>query len=134
MAREEAKAAEKQEAKGLTPDDLWNMLDLNKDGLLSMGEFKKGVQKNDSLQYLLFTGNNPDVATMKAVFKKMHVRRLRSRLQSSQLSSCLCTADVLLAERDACVSVRLFSLLPAGPSPGRGTDHQGALSRVLEYS
>lgn len=82
MAREEAKAAKTQEAKGLTPDDLWNMLDLNKDGLLSMGEFKKGVQKNDSLQYLLFTGNNPDVATMKAVFKKMHVRRPRSRLQS----------------------------------------------------
>ena len=48
MAREEAKAAKKQEAKGLTPDDLWNMLDLNKDGLLSMGEFKKGVQKNDA--------------------------------------------------------------------------------------
>ena len=60
------------------------MLDANKDGVLSMGEFKKGVQKNDSLQYLLFTGNNPDVATMKSVFKQMHVRR-QTHLTLSQL-------------------------------------------------
>lgn len=84
VAREEAKAAQSQEAKGLTPEDLWNMLDANKDGILSMGEFKKGVQKNNSLQYLLFTGNNPDVATMKSVFKQMHVRR-QTLLTFSQL-------------------------------------------------
>ena len=77
IAREEKKAAKQQEGKGLTPNDLWNMLDANKDGLLSMGEFKKGVQKNESLQYLLFTGKNPDVSTMKAVFRTMHVRRLQ---------------------------------------------------------
>lgn len=71
MKREEAKV-EKKQGGNVTPEQLWTMLDANKDGILSMGEFKKGVMKNESLQYLLFTGNNPDVKTMKAVFKNMH--------------------------------------------------------------
>jgi hypothetical protein len=77
MKREEAKV-EKKQGGNVTPEQLWTMLDANKDGILSMGEFKKGVMKNDSLQYLLFTGNNPDVKTMKAVFKNMHVSDTRA--------------------------------------------------------
>eukprot|EP01046_Picozoa_sp_COSAG06_P024813 COSAG06_NODE_2046_length_7748_cov_7.658779_7_plen_212_part_00 len=77
MKREEAKV-EKKQGGNVTPEQLWTMLDANKDGILSMGEFKKGVMKNESLQYLLFTGNNPDVKTMKAVFKNMHVSDTRA--------------------------------------------------------
>lgn len=88
MKREEAKV-EKKQGGNVTPEQLWTMLDANKDGILSMGEFKKGVMKNESLQYLLFTGNNPDVKTMKAVFKNMHVSDTRAFALAPARPACL---------------------------------------------
>ncbi len=134
MAREEAKAAKKQEAQGLTPHGLWDMLDLNKDGLLSMGEFKKGVQKNESLQYLLCAGKNSDVTTMKAVFKKMHVRHPFAFAIQPTMPVVSCETVVRAERDDASVCLWRVPLLPAGPSQRRGTDHQGALLGVLECS
>jgi hypothetical protein len=128
MKREEAKV-EKKQGGNVTPEQLWTMLDANKDGILSMGEFKKGVMKNESLQYLLFTGNNPDVKTMKAVFKNMHVSDTRAfalalapARPASPSSSPSRPPEAALRARDRhTLSASLLRCRScAGPPQGRG--------------
>ena len=68
---ERAKAAAAEEGAGFSPEELWKVVDSNGDGLLSMGEFKRGVQSSETLQNMLFTSNRPDVKLMKTVFKEM---------------------------------------------------------------
>ena len=47
VAREEAKAAQSQEAKGPTPEDLWNMLDANKDGIVDIVDLQTFLKDFD---------------------------------------------------------------------------------------
>jgi hypothetical protein len=60
-----------EEKYGMTPDEIWQIVDTNQDGVATMGEFKKGVSGSPELQHILHFDHVPDIKVVKKVFRTM---------------------------------------------------------------